>query len=69
MQIEGVDYIFKLRQDFTNIEEAYLTLLYIIYAQMLAFYKSLNLGIPPDNPNPEGRVNRVVKGVIIYEYV
>ncbi|KUK13136.1 MAG: SIS domain protein, partial [bacterium 42_11] len=23
----------------------------------------------PDNPNPEGRVNRVVKGVIIYEYV
>jgi len=69
MQIEGVDYIFKLRQDFTNVEEAFLTPLYIIYAQMLAFYKSLSLGITPDNPNPEGRVNRVVKGVIIYEYV
>ncbi|EIV99416.1 SIS domain-containing protein [Thermoanaerobacter siderophilus] len=69
LQIDGIDYIFKLRQDFTNVEEAFLTPLYIIYAQMLAFYKSLNLGITPDNPNPEGRVNRVVKGVIIYEYV
>ncbi|MGB9678364.1 MAG: tagatose-6-phosphate ketose isomerase, partial [Thermoanaerobacteraceae bacterium] len=48
---------------------AFLTPLYIIYAQILAFYKSLNLGITPDDPNPEGRVNRVVKGVIIYEYV
>ncbi|MGB9779557.1 SIS domain-containing protein [Caldanaerobacter sp.] len=69
LQIDGIDYIFKLGQDFTNVEEAFLTPLYIIYAQMLAFYKSLNLGITPDNPNPEGRVNRVVKGVIIYEYL
>ncbi|HEY8361853.1 MAG TPA: tagatose-6-phosphate ketose isomerase, partial [Tissierellaceae bacterium] len=69
LQIEGVDYIFELKQDFSNEEEAFLIPLYIIYAQMLAFYKSLHLGITPDNPNPEGRVNRVVKGVTIYEYV
>lgn len=68
MQVGGLDYVFKLSDDFSNVEEAYLTPLYIIYAQMLAFYKSLNLGITPDNPNPEGRVNRVVKGVTIYEY-
>ena len=69
MSIDGIDYIFRLKQDFSKIEEAFLTPLYIIYAQMLGFYKSLNLGITPDNPNPEGRVNRVVKGVKIYEYV
>ncbi|MCG0276602.1 MAG: SIS domain-containing protein [Thermosediminibacteraceae bacterium] len=68
VEIEGLDYIFKLSKDFTDIEEAFLTPLYVIYAQMLAFYKSLNLGITPDNPNPEGRVNRVVKGVTIYEF-
>jgi tagatose-6-phosphate ketose/aldose isomerase len=66
--IEGVNYIFTLKEDFKDIDGSYLSLLYIIYAQMLAFYKSLNLGITPDNPNPEGRINRVVKGVKIYEY-
>jgi tagatose-6-phosphate ketose/aldose isomerase len=28
--------------------------------------QSLALGIRPDNPNPSGMVNRVVKGVSIY---
>lgn len=64
---EGVDYTFKLSDEFLKVEEPFLIILYIIYAQMLAFYKSLNLGITPDNPNPEGRVNRVVKGVTIYD--
>ncbi|AST56598.1 tagatose-6-phosphate ketose isomerase [Thermoanaerobacterium thermosaccharolyticum] len=68
ISLDGIDYIFRLKQDFSKIEEAFLTPLYIIYAQMLGFYKSLNLGITPDNPNPEGRVNRVVKGVTIYDY-
>jgi tagatose-6-phosphate ketose/aldose isomerase len=39
---------------------------YIVYCQMLAFYKSVELGISPDNPSPSGEVNRVVKGVTIY---
>ncbi|MFB4168364.1 SIS domain-containing protein [Virgibacillus sp. JSM 102003] len=43
-------------------------LLYIIFAQGLAFKKSLQLGITPDNPSPDGRVNRVVQGVTIYDY-
>lgn len=68
ISVEGIDYVFSLKQDFRDIEEPFLTPLYIIYAQMLGLYKSLNLGITPDNPNPEGRVNRVVKGVTIHEY-
>lgn len=34
---------------------------------MLVSFKSLQLGITPDNPNPKGSVNRVVKCVTIYD--
>lgn len=45
-----------------------LALLYAVFAQTLAMKKSLQLGIAPDNPSPTGRINRVVKGVTIYNY-
>ena len=41
---------------------------YITVAQLIALFKSLSMGITPDNPCPSGEVNRVVKGVIIYPY-
>lgn len=44
------------------------SLLYVIFAQVLAVKKSLQLGITPDNPSADGAINRVVKGVTIYEY-
>lgn len=37
-------------------------------AQLIALRRSESLGIDPDNPNPAGVVNRVVKGVTIYGY-
>lgn len=43
-----------------------LGLLYILFAQGLAVYKSMALGLTPDNPFPTGEVNRVVQGVVIY---
>jgi len=46
--------------------DAELAFPYIAFAQMLAFHSSLQLGLTPDNPNPEGLVNRVVKGVTIH---
>jgi len=46
--------------------DAELAFPYIAFAQMLAFHTSLGLGLTPDNPNPEGLVNRVVKGVTIH---
>lgn len=51
-----------------GLEEAWLALYYIVFAQILAFYKSLALGITPDNPCPTGEVNRVVQGVTIYPF-
>lgn len=68
IKMAGLDYRFSLKDNFSDIDEAYLTPLYIIYTQMLGFYKSLNLGIMPDNPNPEGRVSRVVREFKLYEY-
>ncbi|WP_061995935.1 SIS domain-containing protein [Clostridium sp. ATCC 25772] len=56
----------------THIEDNYTDIIqplqYIIVGQLLAFYKSWNLGITVDNPCPSGVVNRVVKGVNIYEF-
>ena len=46
----------------------HLALLYIVFAQALALKKSIQLGITPDNPSPDGAISRVVKGVTIHEY-
>lgn len=48
--------------------DAELAFPYVVFAQMLAFHASLELGLTPDNPNPEGLVNRVVKGVTIHPF-
>lgn len=45
-----------------------LALLYVIFAQSLALRKSIQLGITPDNPSPDGAISRVVQGVTIYDY-
>ena len=55
-----------LQQSYDNV---YLGLCYILYAQILAFFKSYACGIQPDDPCPSGEVNRVVKGVTIYPYI
>lgn len=38
----------------------------LLFAQMLSMFKSIQLGYTTDNPCPKGDVNRVVKGIIIY---
>ena len=41
---------------------------YAVFAQTLAFLRSLSLGLRPDTPNARGVVNRVVQGVSIYPW-
>lgn len=48
--------------------DLYLALLDIIFAQTFAMKKSLDLGLTPDNPSPDGVINRVVKGVTIHPF-
>src|SRR5690625_4269603 len=45
-----------------------LGLIYILFAQSLALNKSVQLGISPDNPSPDGAISRVVQGVTIHDY-
>ena len=53
-----------------NLENSdiWLALPYIVYCQILAFYRSISLKISPDNPCPTGEVNRVVQGVTVYPF-
>ena len=39
-----------------------------LIGQLLGFYRSLELGLNPDNPSVSGSISRVVQGVTIYEY-
>lgn len=62
------DYNICLNNENIDINEAYLSIVYILYGQIFALKSSLQQGIEPDNPSPDGVVNRVVKGVTIYDY-
>ena len=49
-----------------SIAEEFLPLCSILPAQLLAFYKSLQLNLMPDSPSVSGSISRVVEGVNIY---
>lgn len=40
---------------------------YLLVGQLIGLYKSLDLGLNPDNPSTNGSISRVVKGVNIYK--
>lgn len=48
--------------------DGYLALADIVVAQTVALLTSIKVGNKPDTPSPTGTVNRVVKGVTIYDY-
>ncbi|MFK4998838.1 hypothetical protein ACI2OX_20665 [Bacillus sp. N9] len=51
-----------------NLDDMSLAFAYVIFAQLFAYEKSFHSGISPDNPSPDGVINRVVQGVQIYPY-
>ncbi|MEO8712862.1 MAG: SIS domain-containing protein, partial [Parafilimonas sp.] len=48
--------------------EDFLPVCSIVAGQLLGFYKSLQLGLKPDNPSVNGSISRVVHGVNIYPF-
>lgn len=56
--------VFEL--DKNSQESEYHLMVYVIPAQILAFYKSLDLGLDPDSPSKNNAISRVVKGVKLY---
>jgi tagatose-6-phosphate ketose/aldose isomerase len=51
-----------------GLDDTWLIPLWLIAAQLLALNKSVALGLTPDNPFPDGTVNRVVQGVTIHSH-
>ena len=43
-------------------------LLYLLQLQLFSLFLSIHLAIEPDNPRPDGTVNRVVQGVTIHTF-
>ena len=50
-----------------DVERCYKSVSYVVAAQLLGFYKALDLKRSPDNPSVSGNISRVVEGVTIYE--
>ena len=49
-----------------EVPDVLLSLVFAIGAQLLALHTSVAMGLGPDNPFPDGGVNRVVQGVTIH---
>ena len=49
-----------------KLEIEYLCVLEVMLSQILGYYKSLSLGLNPDQPSVSGTISRVVEGVKIY---
>jgi tagatose-6-phosphate ketose/aldose isomerase len=49
-----------------DLGDSSVSLAYLVFAQYLALFTSLEYGKTPDNPFPAGEVSRVVRGVTIY---
>ena len=69
--IDGVNFDLDLcfgKDDEKEANMDYLCVVEILFAQLLGYYKSLVLGLNPDNPSISGTISRVVEGVKIYPY-
>ncbi|WP_197379692.1 SIS domain-containing protein [Mycolicibacterium mengxianglii] len=49
-----------------GLDDSTVAVVYLVFAQYLALFTSLEYGKTPDNPFPAGEVSRVVRGVTIY---
>jgi tagatose-6-phosphate ketose/aldose isomerase len=52
-----------------GLDDSSVALAYLVFAQYLALFTSLEYAKTPDNPFPSGEVSRVVRGVTIYPMV
>ncbi|MDZ7765912.1 MAG: hypothetical protein U5K00_16100 [Melioribacteraceae bacterium] len=69
-QINGIelDKRIVLSESHSKISEELLAVVSVLPAQLIGYYKSLNLGLKPDRPSDSGMIHRVVQGVKIYPY-
>ncbi|SHF75907.1 tagatose-6-phosphate ketose/aldose isomerase [Salegentibacter echinorum] len=64
---EGLSPCFNLNLNFGKCEELNIIPAALV-GQILGYYKSLALGLNPDEPSKSGTISRVVEGVTIYDH-
>lgn len=72
VKINGVKFDLDICLENANgfeLEIEYLCVLEVMFSQILGYYKSLSLGLNPDNPSVSGTISRVVEGVKIYHNI
>jgi len=63
----NIDLPIQLPENINDIPEEFLSVFYVLPAQIIGFFKSLSLGLSPDSPSNSGSITRVVQGVTIYD--
>ena len=51
-----------------GLDDFWVSLPYVVFCQMLAFFKARVLGVAADDPCPSGAINRIVEGVTVHPY-
>lgn len=64
---EYVDWSINFEPETTPLDKDLLCVVSILPAQMLAVFKSIQLGLKADSPSRNGAISRVVQGVSIYQ--
>ena len=67
-EVKKYAYIYFYNSLDEMLNEAFTPYYSILMAQIFALFASIKLGLTPDNPFPNGEVNRVVKGVVIHGF-
>jgi tagatose-6-phosphate ketose/aldose isomerase len=62
------DMLIELSLHGETVDEEMLSVVSVLPAQLLGFYKSLELGLSPDKPSKKETITRVVRGVTIYPF-
>lgn len=68
IDLVNMDLNIVFTQQEESLSEDFLPVVSIIPAQILGFFKSIKLGLNPDNPSERGMIHRVVQGVQLYSY-
>ncbi len=64
---EWASHVIDLGVDSAELPDEFRVMSDVVVGQLLGTFKSLELGLQPDNPSTSGIINRVVQGVVIYE--
>lgn len=64
---ELATHIIELYPDGTPVPDEFRIMTDVMVGQILGTFKSIDVGLKPDNPSASGMINRVVQGVVIYE--